>query len=114
MARLPRRSRRLNSRGAASRLPQLGGRAEEYAIHDFEGFSSYLPSESEDLQFVCAVGSAVREHGTVFAAYLKHPGAPRHAHGVADPVAVGAGRVHQAAVNSFRRSDLKPASVSRS
>jgi hypothetical protein len=35
-----------------------GGRAEEDAIHDFEGFSRYLPSESANLDLVCAVGAA--------------------------------------------------------
>ena len=61
-----------------------GGHAEEYAIHDFEGFGSYLPSETEDVEMVCAVGGAVREHGTVFAAYLTHVGVPKNALGVAE------------------------------
>ena len=39
-----------------------GGNAEEYAIHDFEGFSRYLPSESEDLEVVCVIDAAIVEH----------------------------------------------------
>ncbi len=63
-----------------------GGDAEEYAIHDFEGFSRYLPSESEDLELVCAIGGAIVEHGTVFTAYLEHVGFPTDAGRVPDLV----------------------------
>jgi antirestriction protein len=52
------------------------GAAEEYAIHDFEGFSRYLPSESADFEVVCAIGAAIVEHGRVFTAYLEHVGFP--------------------------------------
>jgi hypothetical protein len=38
------------------------GDAEEYAIHDFEGFSRYLPSEFADLELVCAIHRGAR-HG---------------------------------------------------
>jgi antirestriction protein len=55
-----------------------GGAAEEYAIHDFEGFSRYLPSESTDFELICAIGAAIVEHGTVFTAYLEHVGFPAH------------------------------------
>ena len=64
-----------------------GGNAEEYAIHDFEGFSRYLPSESSDLELVCAIGAAVVEHGTVFTAYLEHVGFPTETNSVAKLVA---------------------------
>jgi antirestriction protein len=56
-----------------------GGHAEGYAIHDFEGFSRYLPSESADLELVCAIGAAVVDHGTVFTPYLEHVGFPTDA-----------------------------------
>ncbi len=36
-----------------------GGRGEEYTIHDFEWFSRHLPSESADLELVCAIGAAI-------------------------------------------------------
>jgi antirestriction protein len=47
-------------------------RAEEYAIHDFEGFSRYLPSEYAELELVCAIGAAIAEHGTIITAYFEH------------------------------------------
>jgi antirestriction protein len=53
-----------------------GGAAEEYAIHDFEGFSRYLPSESADFELTCAIGAAIVEHGRVFTVYLEHVGFP--------------------------------------
>ena len=61
--------------------------AEEYAIHDFEGFSRYLPSESADLELVCAIGAAIMEHGRVFTAYLEHVGFPTETNSVAKLVA---------------------------
>jgi antirestriction protein len=63
------------------------GRAEEYAIHDFEGFSRYLPSESADLELVCAIGAAIVEHGRVFTADLEHVGFPTETNSVAKLVA---------------------------
>lgn len=64
-----------------------GGRAEEYAIHDFEWFSRYLPSESSDLELVCAIGAAIVENGRVFTAYLEHVAFPTEANRVAKLVA---------------------------
>ncbi len=64
-----------------------GGAAEEYAIHDFEGFSRYLPSEFADLELVCAIGAAIVEHGTVFTAYLEHVAFPTDAELVPELVA---------------------------
>lgn len=54
-------------------------RAEEYAIHDFEGFSRYLPSEFAELELVCAIGAAIVEHGTIITGYLEHVGFPTDA-----------------------------------
>jgi len=64
-----------------------GGAAEEYAIHDFEGFSRYLPSESTDLELVCAIGAAIVEHGTIFTAYLERVAFPTGAQRVPEVVA---------------------------
>jgi antirestriction protein len=63
---------RVRSGVAAMLKASPGGNAEEYAVHDFEGFSRYLPSESADLELVCAIGAAIVEHGMVFTAYLEH------------------------------------------
>ena len=52
--------------------------AEEFAIHDFEGFGSYRIHEYESLALVCAIGAAVVEHGILFAEYLAHVGDPKH------------------------------------
>jgi antirestriction protein len=64
-----------------------GGNAEEYAIHDFEGFSRYLPSESADLELVCTIGAAIVDHGRVFTAYLEHVAFPTETNSVAKLVA---------------------------
>ena len=76
-------------RGAVAAMLKASpvGRAEEYAIHDFEGFSRYLPSESADLGLVCAIGAAIEEHGTVFTAYCEHVGFPTETNSVAKLVA---------------------------
>jgi antirestriction protein len=63
------------------------GRAEEYAIHDFKGFSRYLPSEFADLELVCAIGAAIVEHCTVFTAYCEHFGFPPETNSAAKLVA---------------------------
>ncbi len=77
-----------------------GGHAEEYAIHDFEGFSRYLPSESEDLELVCAIGAAIVEQGRVFTAYLEHVGLPMNAEQLPALVA-GFTESYQGAYNSL-------------
>jgi antirestriction protein len=64
-----------------------GGRAEEYAVHDFEGFSRYLPSELVNLELVCAIGASIVEHGTVFTAYREHLGFPTETESVANLMA---------------------------
>lgn len=45
------------------------GKAEEYAIHDYEGFSKLRLSEYEDLETVSALGKGIAEHGLAFAAW---------------------------------------------
>ena len=42
--------------------------AEEYAIHDFEGFGDVKLSEYEDIDDVCELADAIEEHGELFAA----------------------------------------------
>ncbi len=80
-------SQRVRSGVAGMLKASPGGNAEEYAIHDFEGFSRYLPSESADLELVCAIGAAIVEHGTVFTAYLEHVGFPTDAQRVPERAA---------------------------
>ena len=49
--------------------PMIG--AEEWAIHDYEGFQGLEISEYEDIQQVADVAGYIQEHGQ--AAYLKLP-----------------------------------------
>ena len=44
--------------------------AEEYAIHDFEGFGSYKVSEWSDVATLVAIAEAVDEHGPFITEYL--------------------------------------------
>ncbi len=55
---------------AASREPG----AEEWAIHDFEGFGTLRLSEYEDINFVATVGQGIAEHGLAFAAWASYLG----------------------------------------
>ncbi|MGH3903839.1 MAG: antirestriction protein ArdA [Pseudonocardiaceae bacterium] len=43
--------------------------AEEYAIHDHEGFTGYPLGEYENLAFVSRLAQGIAEHGAAFAAY---------------------------------------------
>lgn len=43
--------------------------AEEYAIHDYDGFCGIQLSEYEDLDTVAALANAIEEHGEAFAAW---------------------------------------------
>ena len=45
-------------------------RAEEYEIHDFEGFLGYKVSQNSSLETVVAVASAIDEHGAAMAEWL--------------------------------------------
>lgn len=47
-------------------------RAEEWAIHDYEGFGELRLSEHESLVRVAAVASGISEHGEAFAAWLSY------------------------------------------
>jgi antirestriction protein len=52
---------------AASPMPD----AEEWAIHDYEGFKGLTISEYEGIDRVAELAAAVEEHGEAFAAYMK-------------------------------------------
>lgn len=45
--------------------------AEEYAIHDYEGFGSYKVSEHEDLEDLVKLADLIEEHGEVALALTK-------------------------------------------
>ena len=44
--------------------------AEEWAIHDFEGFGDYRLSESENLDDVAEIAAKIEEHGDAYLAAL--------------------------------------------
>jgi antirestriction protein len=46
--------------------------AEEWAIHDYEGFGSLRLGEYESLERVAAIASGISEHGEAFTAWLSY------------------------------------------
>lgn len=52
--------------------PERG--AEEYAIHDFEGFGNYSLSEYESIETVSKLALAIEEHGELVADVISHVG----------------------------------------
>ena len=48
--------------------------AEEWAIHDHEGFCGLHVSEWEDLDALAELGTLIEQHGEAFAAYVDHQG----------------------------------------
>lgn len=48
--------------------------AEEWAIHDYDGFAGYAVHEFADVGHVSAVATLIAEHGPVFAGLLTHFG----------------------------------------
>jgi len=48
--------------------------AEEYAIHDYEGFGGLRLSEYETLETVAAIARGIDEHGLAFAAWAGYVG----------------------------------------
>lgn len=48
--------------------------AEEWAIHDYEGFGPFQVHEYEPMDVVSAVARGIAEHGTAFAAYVSWAG----------------------------------------
>lgn len=58
-------------KGAHGMVP---GNAEEWAIHDYEGFGPIRLSEYEDMETVAAFGQGIAEHGPAFAAWVSYLG----------------------------------------
>lgn len=48
--------------------------AEEWAIHDYEGFEGYNLSEYTSFEVVAALAAAIEEHGEAFPLYAEHVG----------------------------------------
>ena len=46
--------------------------AEEWAIHDFEGFGDVRLSEYEDIDWIVALAEGAEEHGDAFLAWVAH------------------------------------------
>jgi antirestriction protein len=46
--------------------------AEEYAIHDYEGFGAFAVDEYENVTDVARIGLGIAEHGPAFAAFAAH------------------------------------------
>jgi antirestriction protein len=53
--------------------------AEEWVIHDYEGFGPFLVHEYETVQVVSAVAKGIAEHGPAFAAYVSWAGTSEEA-----------------------------------
>ena len=48
--------------------------AEDWAIHDYEGFGGVKLSEYEDIETVCQLAELIGEHGEIFAKLVEHFG----------------------------------------
>lgn len=48
--------------------------AEEFAIHDYEGFGSYKVDEYDRIEDLVALAEAIEEHGDAFSAFLSYHG----------------------------------------
>jgi len=48
--------------------------AEEWAIHDYEGFGGIRINEGEDIAKVAELGASIKAHGEAFAAYVGYVG----------------------------------------
>lgn len=55
---------------AGSSIP----RAEEWAIHDYEGFGNFRLSEFESIDTVARIAKGITEHGSVFSHWIDHVG----------------------------------------
>lgn len=58
--------------------------AEEWAIHDSEGFGPLTISEHESFEDVAAYAAGIEEHGEAWAAYVDHQGGLEYADGFED------------------------------
>ena len=52
--------------------------AEEWAIHDYQGFGDLKLGEYEDLEKVAKVAALINEHGAVFAGLVSHFGGTQY------------------------------------
>lgn len=48
--------------------------AEEYAIHDFEGFGAYQPHEYDPTDTINKIARGIRDHGAAYAHWANHVG----------------------------------------
>lgn len=64
--------------------------AEEWAIHDYEGFGTWEPREYESMDTVSAVARGITEHGEVFGALVSHLGTVEEANRYMDGAYCGA------------------------
>jgi antirestriction protein len=71
-----------------SRSPLPG--AEEWAIHDYEGFGPLRLSEYESLDYVASVAAGIAEHGPAFAGWADNVGSDRDALDAFEDVYYGA------------------------
>ncbi len=46
--------------------------AEEYAVHDYDGFRGYQPAEYDSLSRVSKIANGIVEHGPAFGAWAEH------------------------------------------
>lgn len=53
---------------------RLAGPAEEWGIHDYEGFEGIKLDEFESLDRVAEIATMIAEHGPAFAAYVSNEG----------------------------------------
>ena len=60
------------SKRCSQRSPSPG--AEEWAIHDYEGFGALRLDEFESLADVARIAKGIAEHGPAFAAWAEHVG----------------------------------------
>jgi antirestriction protein len=60
------------------RSPDPG--AEEWAIHDYEGFGPLRLSEHEDIDLIARLGRGIAEHGSAFAHWAAHVGVANRNH----------------------------------
>ena len=48
--------------------------AEEWAIHDYEGFEGFRIEEYDSFEHVAEIAALIEEHGPAYAAYASHVG----------------------------------------
>jgi antirestriction protein len=56
--------------GPGQQSPEPG--AEEYAVHDFDGWAGYRPGEYESLEHLARIAAGLAEHGAAFGAWANH------------------------------------------